>query len=459
MSQPLLSINQRTSIDELIRFLEAKFKERLDIELNNETPNPVGLILDNEDSSLSQFISEKALTEQEVLILVLTIIPHIFPSFLNNIVSDFLPDGGEFTEFGGIKGKNHRGILPTAETALYLLSGSNIKSRISEIENLFSQNKLLKANIIYIEKVPVGEPTLSGKLILDEEYLVKLTTGLQIKPNLSQNFPASLINTKLNFEDLVLPSKTKGEVEEIQTWIEHNNTLLDIWKMKGKIKPGYRVLFFGPPGTGKTLAASLLGKLTNRDVYRIDLSMVVSKYIGETEKNLSNLFDKAINKDWILFFDEADAIFGKRTNVRDAHDKHANQEVSYLLQRIEDHPGLVILASNFKNNIDAAFTRRFQSIIEFEAPSYNERLKLWQNNLNFPPEATVTLESSISLEELSQKYALTGANIVNIVQYACLRTISNTSDNNLPQTVIQKAFILEGIKKEYLKEGKTITVN
>jgi SpoVK/Ycf46/Vps4 family AAA+-type ATPase len=105
------------------------------------------------------------------------------------------------------------------------------------------------------------------------------------------------------------------------------------WNLKRWAKPGYRVLFHGPPGTGKTLAATILGKNTQRDVFRIDLSMVVSKYIGETEKNLSSLFDRARSKDWILFFDEADALFGKRTNVRDAHDKYANQEVSYLLQK------------------------------------------------------------------------------------------------------------------------------
>ena len=158
------------------------------------------------------------------------------------------------------------------------------------------------------------------------------------------------------------------------------------------------------------------------------------------------MFDKAINKDWILFFDEADSIFGKRTNVRDAHDKYANQEVSYLLQRIEAHPGLVILASNLKNNIDTAFTRRFQSIIEFEIPTHTERLRLWQNNL---PKG-IELEASMSLESLARKYAITGANIVNIIQYACLKTLANQG------SVIKEKYLIEGIRKEYLKEGKTL---
>src|SRR5690606_1665724 len=149
------------------------------------------------------------------------------------------------------------------------------------------------------------------------------------------------------------------------------------WGMEKRLNPGFRVLFHGPPGTGKTLTASLLGKYTGKEVYKIDLSMVVSKFIGETEKNLANLFDKAENKDWILFFDEADALFGKRTNVRDAHDKYANQEVSFLLQRTETYAGLVILATNFKNNIDDAFARRFQSHIYFPSPAFGERLKIW----------------------------------------------------------------------------------
>jgi len=219
--------------------------------------------------------------------------------------------------------------------------------------------------------------------------------------------------------------------------------------MKGKIKPGFRVLFHGPPGTGKTMTACLLGKYTGRDVFRIDLSMVVSKYIGETEKNLSKLFDKAANKDWILFFDEADSIFGKRTSVRDAHDKYANQEVSYLLQRIEMHAGLVILASNMKSNIDASFTRRFNTIIEFENPGIPERMLIWKNYL---PDS-VKLESKISLKEISKNYELTGANIVNVIHFAGLRTLEKESDT------VTYADILNGIRKEYEKEGKMIGSN
>ncbi|MNV05885.1 ATP-dependent zinc metalloprotease FtsH 2 [compost metagenome] len=188
----------------------------------------------------------------------------------------------------------------------------------------------------------------------------------------------------------------------------------------------------------------MLGKYTGRDVYRIDLSLVVSKYIGETEKNLSRLFDKAANKEWILFFDEADAVFGKRTSVRDAHDKYANQEVSYLLQRIENHPGLVILASNLKSNLDSAFTRRFQSMIEYDMPGAAERLLLWDDILP----KNLALQKEISIDQIARTYNLSGANIVNVVQFACLKTAEEGNNE------ISRRNLIEGIRKEYVKEGK-----
>lgn len=186
------------------------------------------------------------------------------------------------------------------------------------------------------------------------------------KAKSKSDFPSHFISTDLEWNDLNLQEKTIAEIKEIELWLNHNDTLLKDWGMKKKIKSGFRVLFYGPPETGKTIAACVLGKYTNRNVFRIDLSQMVSKYIGETEKNLSLLFEKALNKNWILFFDEADALFGKRSNVRDAHDKYANQEVSFLLQKIEAHPGLIILSSNFKTNIDNSYIRRFDAVIEFK---------------------------------------------------------------------------------------------
>ena len=431
-------------------FLKNVLRSRLEIELKGTaTEIPVYQCEETNSSELTGFIRKNKLSNPEVITLLLALAPHISPEFYNSIIFSFLPNGGDFPEFGGAKGKNHRGILPTGETVLFVLAGSNIEKR-STLLGLFSEDHLFaRKGVLYLEEVPVGEPKLSGRLILEHEFVDLFTTGSISKPRLSSNFPAQLIETDLEWDDLILNDKTTSQIAEIETWLKHNEVLMNKWGMKNRIKPGFRILFAGPPGTGKTLTASLLGKYTNRDVYRIDLSLVISKYIGETEKNLSKLFDRAENKDWILFFDEADALFGKRTGVRDAHDKYANQEVSYLLQRIESHAGLVILASNMKSNIDSAFTRRFNAIIEFEIPSFEERLILWQKNVP----KNVRLEDEIKLDEISRKYEVNGANIVNIIHYACLKTLEQKSDT------ISYSDFLKGIQKEYLKEGKMINLN
>ena len=180
-----------------------------------------------------------------------------------------------------------------------------------------------------------------------------------IHPHLSH------LTTDRSWKDLTPDKQTIKKVEQIKSWLKQSASVKPVPVLKKKIKQGFKTLFFGPPGTGKTMAAALIGKESNMDVYKIDLSMVISKYIGETEKNLARIFDEAEMKNWILFFDEADALFGKRSDVKDAHDRFANQEIGYLLQRIEEYPGLVILASNLKSNIDKAFLRRFQSVIHF----------------------------------------------------------------------------------------------
>ncbi|SHI62905.1 ATPase family associated with various cellular activities (AAA) [Tangfeifania diversioriginum] len=428
-----------------LQFLSDVIRARLDAELKGKKMVfPEFPQNQTEESNFYKFVRKNKLSANETVILLLALVPQINPGFFNAIIADYFPNGGDFPDFGGVKGKNHRGILPTGETALFILAGNDFEQRAA-VAKLFGEPSFLaRNNVLHLEHPGDGEPLMSGKLILDEEYVELFTLGEISKPKLSSDFPAELISTPLTWDDLVLQQKTRDEIKEIETWLDYNDKLLNDWQLKAKIKPGFRVLFHGPSGTGKTITAFLLGKYTGRDVFRIDLSMVISKYIGETEKNLSKLFDKAENKDWILFFDEADSIFGKRTNVRDAHDKYANQEVSYLLQRIESHAGLVILASNMKTNIDPSFTRRFNSIVEFENPGPRERLSLWENYL--PKKAR--LDKNIVLKQIARDYDLTGANIVNVIHYAGLQTFEKKSG------VISKNDLVKGIQKEYAKEGK-----
>jgi adenylate kinase family enzyme len=377
---------------------------------------------------------------------MITLIPHVQPNFFESVILEHLPNGGDFPEIGGVKATNHRSMLPTGETLQFILAGTNVTQRV-RLQQLFSQDHFFhRQGIIWLENVKEGEPMMSGRIILSPEWVDKILLGKESPPRFGPDFPAKKIETGIQWDDVVLHPRTMNQINDIRIWLLHHDKFNSDANLKVKIKPGYRVLFYGPPGTGKTLTAALLGKEYNKDVYRIDLSQIVSKYIGETEKNLENVFRKAETKDWILFFDEADALFGKRTNVQSAHDKYANQEVSYLLQRVEDFPGLMILASNFKNNLDDAFLRRFHSVVHFPMPNATERQNLWNKTLP----AGLKLDASINLKELAEQFELTGASILSAVHYATLQSYEREDG------ILFHTDLIDGIRKEFLKEEKSI---
>ena len=396
-------------------------------------------------SQYAEFVDYYKLSTPERIVLILSLTPHVQPHLLDIFFTRNQKFDRGFTEFGGIKGEYHGGFLPTGETAMFILAGTNIEQRIDYSYIFGREHFFYKHKILQLQASNENEPYLSGVLRLSEEYVDYFTSGKIKKPKFSLSFPAKPIETKLEWNDLVLDDNTANQVEEILTWMKHGHTLMENWGMKKRTMPGFRCLFHGPSGTGKTLTAGLIGKLLKREVYKVDLSMVISKYIGETEKNLAKIFDKAENKGWILFFDEADALFGKRTNISDAHDRYANQEVSYLLQKVEDYDGLVILATNFKSNLDEAFARRFQSIIHFPMPKPAQRLELWKNAIS--PKAT--LDKDINLNQIANKYEIAGGSIMNIVRYASLKAISEDSNT------IKNKDLQEGIIREFRKEGKT----
>lgn len=441
----MIKTASNTALNRSQQYLHELLVWRLNNPLGDLLKESPGLNWDKlEASNLVAFFDKYELGTAEKIAVMLGLCPHLNPALLSNAVTAVYAQGAELPELGGVKGKNHRGILPTGETLQFVLAGLNSSERLEVIELFSQENSLYKNSILSLGDSTEGEPLMSGVLSLSQESLMEIANGVPPLPQLSTAFPAERLQTQLEWDDLILDETTLQHIRDLETWLAHSHTLMNKWQMQGRIKPGYRVMMHGPPGTGKTLTASLLGKYTQRPVYRIDLSTVVSKYIGETEKNLASLFDRAAHKNWILFFDEADSIFGKRTNVRDAHDKYANQEVSYLLQRIESHAGLVLLASNFKDNIDEAFTRRFQSIVEFKLPGAKERLQLWKRNWPKP----LSLRPDIDLDQIARQHELTGSNIVNIIQYCSLVALKS-GDHSLS---LQQ--LLSGIRKEYLKENR-----
>lgn len=349
-----------------------------------------------------------------------------------------------FTEFGGYFDSKLSKFVPTFETLLFLFNGVKHSSKFL-IRNILDKNNILIArNILTIQNFESTKSFLSSSPSLTDETIQLLTVGTKFKPQYSINFPAKLIETEMNWDDLVLNESLLNEIENIYIWLKHSNQIDNDPNLRKKFNKGYKCLFYGPPGTGKTLTASLLGKRNGLEVYRIDLSQIISKYVGETEKNLAQLFDLAENKDWILFFDEAESLFSKRTDVSDSKDKFSNQLTSYLLQRIEDFNGLVVLATNLKPNIDNAFSRRIQTILHFDLPDFNERKLIWKSALF----GIFEIEDQV-ITRLAKNYKIGGGSIKNVVNYTWLLS------KRMNQIPTEQEFVI-GIKKELMKEGKLI---
>jgi hypothetical protein len=388
----------------------------------------------------------------ERLLVALALAPHLRPQLLDVLATRNDATQRAFTEFGGVLSPAGS-VLPTGETACFLLAGDDMPLRLDAMRRLAPDpprarhEKLQRASPTTPES-PAAAPNstpLGGVLTLSPRFLVDALPGLGVLNPVAGAALATRVRTGLAWSDLVLPATTLAQLDDIALWLTHGPKLLHEWGLGKRIAPGYVSLFHGPPGAGKTLSACLLGQRCGREVHRVDLSLVVSKYIGETEKNLARLFDAAERQGWILFFDEADALFGKRTGVSDAHDRYANQEVSYLLQRIEGFAGAVILASNLRQQIDDAFLRRFQSVVQFPLPKAPERLRLWREALPAPAQWADDLD----LNRLAQQHELSGGTIMNVLRYACLHAVARD------QPVVRADDVAEGVRRELLKEGRT----
>ena len=247
------------------------------------------------------------------------------------------------------------------------------------------------------------------------------------------------------WQDLILPSVTLARVQEIANAIRHRHVVYSEWGFERRIASGkgLKVLFAGASGTGKTMTAGVIARELGLDLYKIDLSGVVSKYIGETEKNLDRIFRAAECSNAILFFDEADALFGKRSEVKDAHDRYANIEVAYLLQKVEEHEGVVILASNLGKNIDEAFSRRMHYVVEFPLPDEPQRERLWRGM--FPPEAPLSRE--VDWHFLAKQFPIAGGDIKNVALDAAFLAAQDGRLVTMKQ-------LMKAMSRQMIKQGK-----
>jgi SpoVK/Ycf46/Vps4 family AAA+-type ATPase len=275
-----------------------------------------------------------------------------------------------------------------------------------------------------------------------------LQAACRLQSNRKLSALAQWITPHYTWHDIVLPADRMEQLREIANQVRYRAVVYEAWGFERKVASGrgLAVLFAGPSGTGKTMAADVLAHDLGLDLYKIDLSTVVSKYIGETEKNLARIFAEAATSNAVLFFDEADALFGKRSQVRDAHDRYANLEISYLLQRMEEHEGVVILATNLRKNLDDAFVRRLHVAIEFPVPNIEDRRRIWER---IWPEATPR-DQDLDLELLARQIDLPGGNIRNIAVAGAFLAAADGG-------VVTMAHLVRATRREYQKMGKILT--
>jgi hypothetical protein len=275
---------------------------------------------------------------------------------------------------------------------------------------------------------------------------LRLAARLQAQPRLTSL--AQKITPSFAWDDIVLPPDRLQQLREIAVQVLYRHVVFDEWGFgrKTSLGRGVNALFAGQSGTGKTMAAEIIAGDLGLDLYKIDLSGLVSKYIGETEKNLAKVFDEASDTSAILFFDEADAVFGKRTEVKDSHDRYANIEVSYLLQKMEEYDGIVVLASNLRSNLDEAFLRRMRAIVEFPFPEEEDRLRIWQRTL----QPAVPVAGDVDLAFMARQFRIAGGNIKNIVLLAAFLAAERGE-------AIAMSHLIRATKREFQKLGRLIS--
>jgi hypothetical protein len=313
----------------------------------------------------------------------------------------------------------------------------------ADLRALCSQFSLSSGQILAAASTAMSRALQYGRSLQPEDlfYAARFHSGHHLGEL------AHKIEPRYTWDDLVLPETQMEMLREMVNMVQARTLVLDEWGLGRKLTAGQGVsaLFSGPPGTGKTLAAQIMANQLGIDLYRIDLSTIISKYIGETEKNLERVFNEASHSNAILFFDEADTIFGKRSEVKDAHDRYANIEVGYLLQRMESYSGVSILATNLRANLDEAFTRRLQFIINFPFPDEEYRLKIWQVLL--PPD--MPRAETLDLKLMADRFKLAGGSIRNIIVSAAFLAASNGGK-------VEMRHLMHGARRELQKMGKLL---
>jgi hypothetical protein len=347
---------------------------------------------------------------------------------------------------GAIAPRGHRAVLsvpvePLSPGALRRLWSTALPELAHEAPSLAARHTVEPSDAAEAAADARAAGDLDGRPVAATD----VARSISVRAGLSPSAGVKLVRPAARWEHLVLSDDRAAQLREALARLRHQSVVLDDWGfLAGRSGArGVRMLFAGPPGTGKTLSAEVLAGELDADLLVVDVSRVVSKWIGETEKNLADVFDAAERAKAVLFFDEADALFGRRTEVSDAHDRYANLETAYLLSRLERFEGLAVLATNFRQNIDPAFTRRLEFAVDYEEPSAAEREALWRCHL---PEGA-PLDADVDLTQLARLYPVVGGVIRNAATAAAFLAAAEG-------TAIARRHLVVAIRREYEKAGR-----
>lgn len=404
-------------------------------------------LLLNETDHFSKFFRNFHLDHDEIVLVMVALAASIEPSLLDTLKSELL--NGKASISGGRMDRETGIFRPTIRTVVYLLAGNDPLLRAKAIRNIQPKSRPFLLGVV--KAFPFGKdiPFLDYQISFNDQFLNAVLWGDSPRLDGDPGFPVNKGTSTHMMKDVIVKEKTMLELLKLQRFARNMSKL---WNMHGsnKVRRNYLCVFSGDPGTGKSFAAEAVGNELQLPVYRVNLAQMVSKYIGETEKNLEAVFDRFNRQPGILFFDEAESIFSKRIEVKDSHDQYANNLQSYLLQKVEDFEGIIVLATNVKDLtqfFDKAFQRRIRSIVEFEFPDFEERLPIWQNSL-FDP---FVFETGI-VENIARNYQLSGGSIYNIVSDAVIEALDTD------QLVISKEMLESAMRVEFRKTGRVLEV-
>ncbi|MEO5684383.1 MAG: TIR domain-containing protein [Chitinophagaceae bacterium] len=380
------------------------------------------------------------LTEMEFILFLTALLPHLDAYTVDRHVERWLHGrSGDCAEIGGIRNARHRGFVPTVQTFVFLVAGNDFAKKL-QLRNFFhSTSPILRKKLVLVEKPGEGDPFTSAVISVPDEHVNSFFGTKEPIPDYSSSFPAKMLHTRLDWESLVLNDTTRNGIADLKDWFMNNYALLHTTGAAADEQHGYKILFYGPPGTGKTLAAALIGRQFNTPVFRIDISLLVANDYAAAIGIIDNIFRLAEQNSWILLIDQIMHVKDKYTAGIYGSAKLFNDPVTYLLQRTEDYPGIVIFETTSIQRMDDNFLRKLQSTVEFLFPNGVERKRLWMQGIP----TDFSLDKEVDLSETGENYHLSGADITKIIKRISLKVHSRND------RCIKQADIMDAISAQF----------